>query len=161
MSTVRTLPATRAGRSPSRWYAQPTAARLQAMNPDLAAREVAAALAARLVGAWAAHDMAAFAGNFHEDAAFVNVAGAYACGRAEIEELHAAAHASIFRDSTITMELMDVRVPADTVLIAHVRSELRGDARAPAERRHSILTIVIERRAGEWKVSAAQNTTVR
>ena len=75
------------------------------MEPEAEARRVAADLAAELVIAWAEHDMAAFARLFHDDAAFVNVIGTYARGRAEIEQLHAAAHASMFAASTITMDV--------------------------------------------------------
>jgi uncharacterized protein (TIGR02246 family) len=57
------------------------------------AGEVAAELTSSLAAAWNQHDMRAFAGLFHDDAAFVNVAGVYLQGRGEIERTHAAAHA--------------------------------------------------------------------
>jgi hypothetical protein len=46
------------------------------------------------------------------------------------------------------------------VIVAHVRAEARGDDRAPGEVRKAILTLVIERRAGLWRITAAHNTAV-
>jgi uncharacterized protein (TIGR02246 family) len=127
---------------------------------DVVASLVAADLTAQLVSAWAAHDIAAFASLFHEDAAFITVIGSYARGRAEIEQLHAAAHAGIFAASTIAMDVEDARRAADGVVVAHVTSVMLGDARAPDEPGPSILTLLIESRGGPWLISAAQNTNV-
>ena len=55
-------------------------------------RYVAGELMAGLAAAWNRHDMHAFASLFHDDAAFVNVAGGYVRGRGEIEQVHAAGH---------------------------------------------------------------------
>jgi hypothetical protein len=41
-----------------------------------------------------------------------------------------------------------------------VRAEARGDDRALGEVRKALLTLVIERRAGLWRIIAAQNTAV-
>jgi len=124
------------------------------------AREVAAELAAGLADAWNHHDMPAFAGLFHDDAAFVNVAGAYLHGRGEIERTHAAAHDGLFRDSNLTAWPQDARSVGPDVIIAHVRSELRGDDRAPGGVRQAIMTLVIERRGSQWKIVTAHNTNV-
>jgi uncharacterized protein (TIGR02246 family) len=121
---------------------------------------VAAELTAGLVDAWNKHDMRAFAGLFHEDAAFVNVAGAYLHGRGEIERTHAVAHAGPFRDSNLTAWPQDARSVGPDVIIAHVRSELRGDDRAPGGTRQAIMTLVIERRGSHWKIVTAHNTNV-
>jgi uncharacterized protein (TIGR02246 family) len=124
------------------------------------AGDVAAGLTSSLAAAWNQHDMRAFAGLFHDDAAFVNVAGAYLHGRGEIERAHAAAHAGPFRNSTLTAWPEDVRPVGSEVIIAHVRSELRGDDRAPGQVRQAIMTLVIERRGLHWTIIAAHNTNV-
>jgi uncharacterized protein (TIGR02246 family) len=130
------------------------------MDRESSPGQLGAGLVAALVAAWNAHDMAAFARLFHEDAAFVNVAGRYAHGRAEIEQLHAAAHAAFYRDSAITMRLEDARAVAADLVVAHATSVVRGDERAPGQVRETIMTLVIERRHGDWKISAAQNTVI-
>jgi uncharacterized protein (TIGR02246 family) len=129
------------------------------MTPD-SARAVAADLTSNLGTAWNEHDMTAFAGLFHEDAAFVNVAGAYLRGREEIERIHAAVHAGPFQNSTLTAWPEDVRMLGSEVIIAHVRSELHGDDRAGGQVRRAIMTLVIERRGSLWKIVAAHNTNV-
>ncbi len=97
---------------------------------------------------------------FHEDATFVNVIGSYLRGRDEIRQHHAAAHAGPFRESVLRAEVMDVRELAPGVIVAQVRTELAGDARAPGQTRRTVATFVIDRRAGLWRMAAAQNTNV-
>jgi uncharacterized protein (TIGR02246 family) len=121
---------------------------------------VASELVASLAAAWNQHDMQAFGSLFHDDAAFVNVAGMYLRGREEIERAHAAAHAGPFRNSTLAAWAGEVRCVGSEVIIAHVRSELHGDDRAPGQVRGALMTLVIERRDRHWKIIAAHNTNV-
>jgi uncharacterized protein (TIGR02246 family) len=100
------------------------------------------------------------AGLFHDDAAFVNVAGAYMRGRGEIERTHAGVHAGPFRNSTLTAWPEDARSLGPDVVVTHVRSELHGDDRFPGQVRQTLMTLVIERRAARWKIAAAHNTNV-
>lgn len=124
------------------------------------AQGIASEVAAGLAAAWNAHDMHAFAFLFHDDAAFVNVAGGYLRGRDDIEQAHAAVHAGPFRHSSLTAEAEDARLLCDDVIIAHVRSELLGDDRAPGQARTARMTLVLEQRGGQWKIVAAQNTNL-
>jgi uncharacterized protein (TIGR02246 family) len=100
------------------------------------------------------------AGLFDDDAAFVNVAGGYLRGRGEIEQVHAAGHAGPFKTSALTAWAEDARSLGPDVIIAHVRSELRGDDRVPGQARRSLLSLVIERRGSLGKIVAAHNTNV-
>jgi uncharacterized protein (TIGR02246 family) len=120
--------------------------------------EIANQLVASFAAAWNRHDMDALAGLFHEDAAFVNVLGSYMRGREQIRAQHSAVHAGPYKDSVLRVEVLDTREPAPTVLLAHVRTELDGDARAPDETRYSLVTFVIEQRAELWRFTAAHNT---
>jgi len=121
---------------------------------------VASALVAGLAAAWNQHDMQAFGSLFHDDAAFVNVAGVYLRGREEIERAHAAVHAGPFRNSALIAWADDARPVGSDVIVAHVRSELQGDDRAPGQVRRALMTLVIERRDPHWKIIAAHNTNV-
>jgi uncharacterized protein (TIGR02246 family) len=116
--------------------------------------------AAEWTTAWNSHDMKVFADLFHDDAAFVNVNGMYAHGRHEIQRHHESVHAGFFRSSTLAMRVEDARSPMADLIVAHASSELRGDERAPDQVRHTILTLIIERRNDEWKISAAHNTNI-
>jgi uncharacterized protein (TIGR02246 family) len=96
----------------------------------------------------------------HEDGTFVNVIGTYEKGREEIRQLHAAIHASFYKDSAIRSEVLDARELVPGVIVAHVANELEGDARAPGQTVRTLATYVIEQRAGSWKVTAAHNTRI-
>lgn len=126
--------------------------------------------------AWNSHDMAAFGKLFTVDADFVNVAGVWWRGRTEIQRQHvwahgaipidtqgfdaaARAHYGIFKDSRLQFKSIDVRFLRKDVAVAHVSSELLGDART-ATPRVGVLTFVLTRQDGEWLIAAAQNTEI-
>ena len=117
-----------------------------------------------LQDAWNRHDMKAFANLFAEDADFVNVAGAWWKGRVEIEEKHRAVHATIFRDSTLSIEEVDVRFLTPDIAIAHVLTALveqkmpDGSVVPP---RRALLTQVLQKQNGKWMIVASHNTDVR
>lgn len=121
---------------------------------------VASEIAASFAAGWNAHDMMALGAVFHDDAAFVNVIGTYMRGRADIEQRHGLAHAGPYLNSTLTMEVLDARQVVPDLIVTHVRSEVRGDERAPGQVRPALLTAAIERRAGAWKIIAAHNTMI-
>jgi uncharacterized protein (TIGR02246 family) len=130
------------------------------MNAKTDGMAAARKLAAGLSLAWNRHDMAAFAALFHDNAAFVNVSGRYVRGPAQIERMHALAHAGPFRNSMIRMQVTDAAELTAGVVLAHLTSELEGDERAAGQVRHALMTVVIEQRAGEWKLTAAHNTNI-
>ena len=121
---------------------------------------VAEELVAGLASAWNAHDSDAYAALFHEDGTFVNVNGSYEKGREEIRQLHAAIHASFYKDSVMRAEVLDARELVAGVIVAHVSHELEGDARFPGQTVRTLATYVIEQRCGIWKFTAAHNTRV-
>jgi uncharacterized protein (TIGR02246 family) len=106
------------------------------------------------------HDVDALALLFREDGTFVNVVGTYERGREEIQHLHAAIHASFYKDSAIRSEVLDARELVPSVFVAHVASALEGDARARGQTTRHLATYVIERRAGSWKFTEAHNTRI-
>jgi uncharacterized protein (TIGR02246 family) len=118
----------------------------------------------RLHEAWNRHDMKAFSNLFAEDADFVNVAGAWWKGRTEIENKHASVHASIFRESTLTIDDVQIRFLTRDIALAHVLTSLTGQKTpegAPVPPRKAILTQVLQKQNGKWLIVAAQNTDVR
>jgi uncharacterized protein (TIGR02246 family) len=58
--------------------------------------------------AWNAHEITALGSLFHEDATFVNRFGHLVRGIDEIIALHAPIHETIYRDSTLENEVIDV-----------------------------------------------------
>jgi uncharacterized protein (TIGR02246 family) len=123
-------------------------------------REIANELIAAYASAWNTHDIDALTILSHEDGTFVNVVGSYEKGREEIRQLHAAIHASFYKDSVLRAEVLDARELVPGVIVAHVSNELEGDARAPGQTVRTLATYVIKQRAGLWRFTAAHNTRI-
>ena len=121
---------------------------------------IADELAAGYASAWNVHDTDAMTLLFHEDGTFVNVNGTYEKDREEIRHLHAAIHASFYKDSVLRSVVLDARELVPGVIVAHVSHELEGDTRFPGTTVRTLATYVIEQRAGLWKFTAAHNTRI-
>lgn len=112
--------------------------------------------------AWNDHDMRALGALFHEDATFVNRFGHYVRGVEEIVKMHAPIHASIYSDSTLANELIDVTPVGDGAAIVHFWSRLAAGAAHPAGA-HAVDTLilaVLTRRTGAWRIQALENVTL-
>jgi uncharacterized protein (TIGR02246 family) len=115
--------------------------------------------------AWNNHDMAALGALFHEDATFVNRFGHYVRGVDQIVALHAPIHATIYSDSTLENELIDVVPLGDGAAVVHFWSRLAAGAAPPAGP-HAVDTLilaVLTRQAGqvdEWRIKALENVTL-
>lgn len=112
--------------------------------------------------AWNQHDMQALGALFHEDATFVNRFGHYVRGVDEIVELHAPIHATIYRDSTLENELIDVVAIGQDVVAIHFWSRLAAGSAHPAGV-HAVDTLilaVLTRQAGQWRIKALENVTL-
>src|SRR5690242_8783660 len=81
---------------------------------------------ARQQHAWNEHDADAYAGLFAEDADCVNVMAWWWKGRAEIKGNLTRMYASIFRDSTLTFDKVDVRFLTPEIAIAHAHWTMKG-----------------------------------
>ena len=68
--------------------------------------------------------MQALGSLFQEDATFVNRFGHYVRGVEEIVALHAPIHETIYRDSTLMNEVIDVIPTADGAAVVHFWSRL-------------------------------------
>lgn len=122
--------------------------------------DVAVEVADGFARAWNRHDMEELGNLFHDDADFVNVVGVKLTGRDSIKSHHGIVHAGPFAHSTVRVTVDDAREIVPGVIVAHVHSQLEGDARAPGQTRHTLMTLVIEQRAARWKIVAAHNTNL-
>lgn len=112
--------------------------------------------------AWNRHDMESLGALFHEDATFVNRFGHYVRGVEAIIELHAPIHATIYSDSTLQNELIDVVAIGGDAALMHFWSRLTVGAAHPAGP-HAVDTLilaVLTRQAGEWRIKALENVTL-
>jgi uncharacterized protein (TIGR02246 family) len=118
---------------------------------------------ASLRDCWNRHDMHAFAQLFDQDADFVNVIGAWWKGRSEIRQAHEDSHATMFKDSTVSVLETSVRFLKPDVAVARTLWELvgmiapQGDVVAP---RNGIWTNVLVKDDGRWAIVASQNTDI-
>jgi uncharacterized protein (TIGR02246 family) len=112
--------------------------------------------------AWNAHDMAAFGALFHDDATFVNRFGHYVRGVDEIVALHRPIHDTIYRDSTLDNEMIDIVPIADEAAIIHFWSRLSVGAAHPAgpHQVDTLIQAVLTRRNGSWRIQALENVTL-
>jgi uncharacterized protein (TIGR02246 family) len=112
--------------------------------------------------AWNAHDMLALGQLFHPEATFVNRFGHYVKGVSEIVALHMPIHASIYSDSSLENELIDVSHIADGVAVVHFWSRLAAGKSHPAGP-HDVDTLiqaVLLRQKDEWRIRALENVTL-
>jgi len=112
--------------------------------------------------AWNAHDMSAFAALFHRDATFVNRFAHYVRGVDEIVALHQPIHDTIYRDSALENELIDVVPLGESAVVIHFWSRLRlGPAHpAGAHDLDTLILAVLTRRDEMWRIQALENVTL-
>jgi uncharacterized protein (TIGR02246 family) len=116
-----------------------------------------------LEAAWNRHDMDSFASLFADDADFVNVRGMRWVGRAAIKEAHVATHSTIFKNSRLRIQETSVRFLKPDVAVARSLWELTGQTTREgnvAPPRRGILTNVLMKVEGKWRIVVTQNTDI-
>ena len=116
---------------------------------------------ASFVRAWNAHDAAALASIFDEDAEFVNVTGLCWHDRESIRKAHADGLDTIFDKSSLTIDDMKVKyLAADVALVqAHMTVKCQADAGPPVPR-STIVSFVVHQFGDRWQCASAHNTGV-
>ena len=142
--------------------AVPAAAQTSPPSPAVTtADEAVRAIVQGLEDTWNAHDMAAQAELFHEDAVFISWFGSRTVGRPAIREMLARAHENVFENSRQTKRIEDLSFPAPDVAVAHLYGTNDGDSRQPDRTILSRNTIVVTKRDGVWRILAFHNTRQR
>ena len=119
-------------------------------------------VAAAFKAAWNAHDMDAFAALFDSDASFVNRFGRYVRGIDEIVALHRTIHETIYRDSTLANEVIDVIAIGEHAAVVHFWSRLAAGAAHPAGAHNvdTLILAVVTGSDGGWRIRALENVTL-
>lgn len=115
----------------------------------------------RQARAWNQHDATAYAALFAADGDVVNVLGWWWHSPSEIEGKLTDAFAWVFRDSTLTVTDVDVRVLDPVTAIAHVRWTMDGakvPPGAPQPPREGIQLQVLRKEGNNWRIVSFQNT---
>lgn len=111
--------------------------------------------------AWAKHDGHTLARIMAEDMDFVTVAGTYLHGRADFETFLVRLLSGRFKDSTMTALKTTTRFLRPDMAVLHWSWKIEGDrnrddsARQP---RYGMMTLVAEKKNGNWLVVVGQNT---
>jgi uncharacterized protein (TIGR02246 family) len=125
-------------------------------------RTGSAEITTRFQEAWNTHNMETLGKLFHHDATFVNRFATYWRGVDQIVAGHAGIHASIYRDSTLAIDVPDIDLISDDSVILHFWMRLSAGAAHPAGP-HQIDTLalaVVTQRNGEWRIQALENVTL-
>ena len=106
--------------------------------------------------------MTALGNLFTEDATFVNRFGRYVRGVDEIIAMHAPIHETVYRDSTMKNELLDVTQISEDVAVAHFWSRLSAGAAHPAGPHEvdTVIQAVLTKREEKWLICALENVTL-
>ncbi|PMQ07536.1 hypothetical protein DyAD56_02090 [Dyella sp. AD56] len=106
--------------------------------------------------------MTALGSLFDEDATFVNRFGHYVQGINEIVALHAPIHETIYRDSTLENELIDVAHIADGAVVIHFWSRLAAGVAHPAGPHivDTLILAVLSKQGEIWRIRALENVTL-
>lgn len=109
---------------------------------------------------WNRHDMAAWADAIlHEDSDWVNWRGGYWRGKAAIRAGHQAIHQAHYKSTRLGRQrIEDLAFITPDIAIAHVRSELSEDERAPGETFPYRKTVVFTKKKDVWRIRALHNT---
>jgi uncharacterized protein (TIGR02246 family) len=112
--------------------------------------------------AWNLHDPTGLGALFHPDATFVNRFGHYVRGVEAIVALHAPIFATIYSDSTMANELIDVVPLGDAAAVIHCYSRLSAGAADPPGPHviDTLIQAVLTPSGDGWKIIALENVTL-
>ena len=109
---------------------------------------------------WNTKSGALFAKPFAEDADYVVINGMYVKGRAAIERAHQQIFDTIFKNTTVSLSVKQLRFLRPDVAVIHVT----GHKDAPENERElvsdAIVTLVMTKDKEGWRIAAFQNTQV-
>jgi uncharacterized protein (TIGR02246 family) len=112
----------------------------------------------RWEAAWQAHDPAAWAALFHDDATWVLWTGAEWHGRAAIAAGIAGPFRTVYANSTQLSKLVEIRPIARDAAVVRSLTTLTGDTRQPGATIYGNKILVMTRRNGKWGILYGQNT---
>ena len=122
-----------------------------------AMRAAVAAVPARMIAAWAAHDAEAFADLFVEDGTLI-LPGLYRKGRAEIRDFMAESFTTTYRGTRVMGEPIDVKVlgPGAVALITEGGVIAAGERECTAAAAIRASWILVNR-DGHWRLAVYHN----
>ena len=105
-------------------------------------------------------DSAAFAAPFAEDADFIHILGRHSTGRMSIEQGHRLIFDTIYKGSTMKLEVEKTRMVGPEVAIVFIFSTLKTASPGLPPQMNARPTMVVQRQDGAWRIVTFQNTLV-
>ena len=109
---------------------------------------------------WNTKSGALFAKPFAADADFVVVNGLRLRGREAIEQSHQRIFDTFYKHSTLSVSVKQIRFVRPDVAVVHVQGVIKIRQGEETSERHSIITLVMSKEKGDWKIAAFQNTLI-
>ncbi|MBD0325438.1 MAG: SgcJ/EcaC family oxidoreductase [Pyrinomonadaceae bacterium] len=130
-------------------------------SPKQAADETAIRENVRQMEAgWNTKSGAAFAKPFAEDADYVIINGMHIKGRPAIEQGHQQIFDTIYKNTTLSMTVQQIRFLRPDVALAHVAAHLKTPDMEASKEHDARITMVMTKDKQGWKIAAFQNTQV-
>lgn len=107
---------------------------------------------------WNTKSGAAFAKPFAEDADYVIINGSYIKGRAVIESAHQRIFDTVYKDTTLSLAVQQIRFLRPDVAVVHVKGH-RSSPNAELNQ-GAILTLFMTKEKQGWTIAAFQNTAI-
>ncbi|HEX8249705.1 MAG TPA: SgcJ/EcaC family oxidoreductase [Pyrinomonadaceae bacterium] len=139
------------------FYAQEKAKTSEASRDDAAIR----ANVEQMAKGWNAKSGAGFAKPFAEDADYVIVNGIQIKGRAAIDKGHQDIFDTIYKNSTLTVSVEQIRFLRPDVALVHVGSALSVTRENSTRSYNGKVTLVMTKNKDKWEIAAFQNTQVQ
>ncbi|HEX8707596.1 MAG TPA: SgcJ/EcaC family oxidoreductase [Pyrinomonadaceae bacterium] len=109
---------------------------------------------------WNTKSAALFVQPFAEDADYVAVTGFYVKGRKANEIGHQRLFQSVFKDSTINLAVKQIRFLSPDIALVHVQGHNKTKQGETVREWDLMMTLVMTRDAGKWKIASFHNTMV-
>jgi uncharacterized protein (TIGR02246 family) len=109
---------------------------------------------------WNTKSGALFAKPFAEDADYVVINGMYLKGRATIEKAHQQIFDTIFKNTTVSITVKQLRFLRPDVAIVHITSHKDAPENERELVSNGLVTMVMTKDKEGWKIAAFQNTQV-
>src|SRR6201988_5314394 len=105
---------------------------------------------------WNTKSGAVFAKPFAEDADYVVINGNYIKGRAVIETQHQRIFDTIYKDTTLSLTVKQIRFLRKDVAVVHVSGQRVGPAKE--HNQEAMITLMLTKEKQGWVIAAFQHT---
>ena len=130
----------------------------QAVEPQNADETAMRESVKQLEAGWNTKSGALFAKPFAEDADYVVINGMYIKGRAVIETQHQRIFDTIFKDTTLSLTVKQIRFLRSDVAVVHVSGQRVGPAKE--HNQEAMITLMLTKEKQGWVIAAFQNTQI-